>query len=416
MNFRNTLVTFAALLLTLAVTPAGGREGSATLTERVDARLGAVGDELIELRRDLHRHPELSGEEERTAGVVAERLRRLGLEVETGVGGHGVVALLRGGKPGPVVAYRADMDAVRSDEPDPVPFKSVNEGVRHICGHDIHTAIGVAVAEGLAAVREDLPGTVKLLFQPAEEQARGAKAMIADGAMEDPAPEVIFAVHTAPLEVGQIGTKAGVLLAGSDLVTVKLTGEGDLKKAADAVAEIIAGASTLPRDQAMVPQTEDFWLGRVFRSEPDGENGGWTVTGIATTTSDVLREKAKEELRAKLDALAAEGVTVELDYEARVIAGAFNDPELEKSTHETIRGVVGEDALVPLTTVIPMFSEDFGSFQDEAKGVMYFLGVSNTEKGIVGMPHSPGYVADEDSISVGARTMAAVILDYLESN
>lgn len=416
MNFRNTLLIATLLLLTLPVTSADGGERPATLRERVDARLASVADELVELRRDIHKHPELSGEEERTAGVVAERLRGLGLEVETGVGGHGVVALLRGGKPGPVVAYRADMDAVRSDDPDPVPFKSVNEGVRHICGHDVHTAIGVGVAEGLAAVREDLPGTLKLLFQPAEEVAKGAKAMIADGAMEDPAPEVVFAVHTAPLEVGQIGTKAGVLLPGRDLIKVKLAGEGDLKSAADTVDEIIAGASTLPRDQAMVPQSEDFWAAQVFRSEPGGENGGWIVTGMATTTSDALRKKAKDEIRGKLEALAVEGLTFELDYEARFIAGAFNDPELEKSTHETIRGVLGADGLVPIETVIPMFSEDFGSFQDEAKGVMYFLGVSNTEKGIVGMPHSPGYVADEGSISVGARTMAAVILDYLESH
>jgi amidohydrolase len=148
--------------------------------EDVERQLQSVRADLIEVRRDIHRHPEVSGQEERTAWIVAERLRGSGLEVATGVGGHGVVGILRGGKPGPTVAYRADMDAVYSNAPDPVPFASETPGVRHICGHDIHTTVALGVAEALTAIRDELPGTVKFIFQPAEENIQGAYAMIED--------------------------------------------------------------------------------------------------------------------------------------------------------------------------------------------------------------------------------------------
>lgn len=417
MNVRKIPKILALLVLSIVLaSSAAGQADSKSLSEKVDGKLRSLHDQLVEMRRDLHRHPELSGEEKRTAGVVAGRLRDLGLEVRTGVGGHGVVALLEGGRPGPVVAYRADMDAVRSADPDPVPFKSVNKGVRHICGHDIHTTIGVGIAEGLAAVRQQLPGTVKFLFQPAEETVQGARDMVAAGAMKNPAPAAVFAVHTAPLPVGTLGSKAGTLLAGRDRIVVTLSGEGDLRCASRAVGEILADVSTLTPQQATAPQSEDFFVVQVFQSRPDAERERWVVTGMATTTSETLRQRARREIGRELEALAGDDISVELDYEARFIAGAYNDPELEKSTHATIRGVLGEQGLVPLRTVIPQFSEDFGSLLDDAPGVMYFLGVSNAEKGIVGMPHSPQYVADEESISVGTRALAAVILNYLQTH
>src|SRR6188474_3153860 len=147
-----------------------GLSNSDSLFARAERQLRAQEARLIAFRRDLHQHPEISLQEERTAAKVAERLKELGLEVRTGIGGHGVVAIIRGAKPGPMVAYRADMDAVPSNEPDPVEFKSLTAGVRHICGHDLHTTIGVAIAEGLAAQRKDMAGSIMLIFQPAEER------------------------------------------------------------------------------------------------------------------------------------------------------------------------------------------------------------------------------------------------------
>lgn len=298
--------------------------GQPALFALVDRSLNDVADEMIEVRRDLHRHPEVSGQESRTESVVASRLRRLGLEVLSGVGGHGVMARLTGARPGRTVAIRADMDAIASNDPDPVDFRSQTPGVRHICGHDIHTTVVLAVAEGLAAVQSRLKGNVVFVFQPAEENVTGARAMLAAGALDTWQPEAIFAFHTAPLEVGTIGTKPGVLL----------------------------GARGTPEDIA---------------------------AGVPGTAP-----------------------------------GADNNVDLEGNTRAVIGSVVGNDSLIVLSGVVPGFSEDFGHFQARIPGVMYFLGVSNTPDGIVGMPHSRNYVADEASILVGARVMSAVVLQQLE--
>jgi len=179
---------------------------------RLAAFVTAREADFIAVRRDLHRHPELSGREQRTAGIVAARLKALGLDVRTGVGGYGVVATLTGGRPGPLVAYRAVMDAVPSTAPDPAPFPSEVPGVGHICGHDVHVTIGVGLATALAQVRSDLPGRVMFIFQPAEERATGARAMLDDGLFATGLPVAIFGLHASPLEAGRITSKAGLMM------------------------------------------------------------------------------------------------------------------------------------------------------------------------------------------------------------
>jgi len=380
----------------------------------VDNRLFETRDKLIEVRRDIHRHPEVSGREKRTAGVVADRLRALGLEVRTDVGGHGVVALLRGTLPGPLVAFRADMDAVASRDPDPVDFASTVEGVRHICGHDIHTTVGLALAEGMAAIRDQLAGSVMFIFQPAEENATGARAMLEDGAFDDLVPDAIFAYHTAPLEVGQVGTKGGVLLAGRDRIEVTLSGRSDLSDPADEAVRLIRKTSTI--DPSTPSATGDFAVTNVFGSQAGTEDGTWVIRGQSTTSSLDASARVEQSIRDGLTDLERDGVSWSLEYEARWIAGAANDPALEAASLAPLRSILGEDGVVVIENVPTQFSEDFGSFQEDVPGVMYYLGVSNSAKGWVGLPHSPGYVADEESITVGARAMAAVILDYLDTH
>jgi metal-dependent amidase/aminoacylase/carboxypeptidase family protein len=200
----------AFLVIALAAF-ASGQSTSPSLQSRVATHVDAQTSAVIAIRRDLHRHPELSGEEKRTAGMVAARLKALGLQVRTGIGGHGVVGILTGLRPGPLVAYRADMDAVRSAEPDPEEFKSLVEGVRHICGHDVHVAIGLGLASALASVRADLPGRVMFIFQPSEERATGAQAMLDAGLFKD-RPGAIFGLHTAPIAAGRVMSKAGEMM------------------------------------------------------------------------------------------------------------------------------------------------------------------------------------------------------------
>ena len=343
----------------------------------MNRQLESVRQELIDVRRDIHRHPEVSGQEERTAGIVAARLRDLGLEVRSGIGGHGVVGVLRGGQAGPGVAFRADMDAVYSSAPDPVPFASETPGVRHICGHDIHTTVALGIAEALTAIRDDLPGTAVFIFQPAEE----------------------------------IGSVEGLSLPGLDQVTVTLRGDGDLEAAARAYAGAISAVST-----GMEVAPGDFIGAMLGPPRSGSEPGEWVVAGMVRAGSPEARAKARSGIEEGLAAVQRDGVSYELSYEEQALPDMVNDPELVRSTLETIRSVVGQDGLLEVNEVTPYFSEDFARYQQHIPGVMYWLGVSNSQLGYVGMPHSPGFVADEESIIVGAKTMAAVLLDYLEKH
>lgn len=417
MTCVNGIRTVTLAVLLCAVPGLGGAQAqdAAALQTVVDGRLFETRGELIEVRRDIHRHPEVSGREERTAGVIAARLRALDLEVRTDVGGHGIVALLRGALPGPTVAFRADMDAVASGDPDPVEFASTVAGVRHICGHDIHTTVGLALAEGMAAIRKELAGSVMFIFQPAEENATGARAMLEDGAFDEfGAPDAIFAYHTAPLEVGQVGTKAGVLLAGRDRITVTLSGRSDLSESADDAVRLIRETSTI--DPSTPSATGDFAVTNVFGSQARGADGTWVIRGQSTTSSLDASARVERSIRDGLSDLESDGVNWSLEYEQRWIAGAANDPALEAASLAPLRSILGEDGVVVIENVPTQFSEDFGSFQEQVPGVMYYLGVSNSEKGWVGLPHSPDYVADEAAIEVGARAMAAVMLDLLYSS
>ena len=375
-----------------------------SLLDRVTARLAERESALVAIRRDLHRHPEVSLEEERTAGVVAARLRELGLEVRTGVGGHGVVGILRGGRPGPLVAYRADMDAVPSTAPDPVEFRSVVPGVRHLCGHDIHTTIGLALAEGLSAVRTELPGTILFLFQPAEERVVGAQAMLDAGVFDGDRPAAILALHTAPLPVGQLGTMSGTMMAWRDQVEITIRGTGDLAAAADSVTGILRAASTVTAAQAMTPMAPGFRFVQVFPRAGSLR----TVGGSVSSATDEASDRARREIREGLDRLSLPGLSFDLAYRSRAVPGVINDSTLTRVTSRAIRAVLGDSAVVALGLISPLFSEDYGAFERLVPGGFYYLGV-----GPIGMPHSPGYVADEAAILVGAKAMAAALLARL---
>src|ERR1700755_160771 len=226
------------LLTSAAFAPSGrasvnvGASDDAARAERVARAAEAMRGALVAQRRDFHMHPELSNREERTSRVVAERLRALGLtDVKTGVGKYGVTALLVGGKPGPVVAVRADMDALPITEVNDVPYKSQTPGVKHACGHDVHTTVELGVAEVLSRMKEDVRGTIKFIFQPAEEGAPtgeegGAKLMIKEGALDNPRPQEIGRAHTEPnLQAGQIGYHVGPAMASSDTFSITIRGK-----------------------------------------------------------------------------------------------------------------------------------------------------------------------------------------------
>lgn len=399
-------------LLSILAGPVVALAAADPLVTRMAVVLEEAEPELIAFRRDLHQHPELSGAETRTAGLVAARLRALGFEVRTGVGGHGVVALLQGGRPGAVVAFRADMDAVPSHDPDPAPFASLIPGVRHICGHDIHTTLGVALATAFAAVRSEMPGSLLLVFQPAEERATGARAMLADDVFGLARPAAIYAVHTAPLEVGTLGVAYGPLLAGRDRVTVTLEGRGDLDAALTALTSALRAIGTITPEEARGTVAPDFVMVDLApaRAATGGRRELMATFSIASPTA---RAGARRQVDAAARRVERPDVRASVSYRERMIAGVTNDSVLTSRGAQAIVRSLGDGAVVPLGVVSPRFSEDFGSFQAVVPGTMFLLGVSNRERGWVGMPHAPAYMADEGAIRLGGIALAAVLLDRL---
>ena len=383
--------------------------------------------QLVAQRRDFHMHPELSNREERTSRVVAERLRAIGLEdIKTGVGRYGVTALLKGARPGPVVAVRADMDALPIQEVNDVPYKSLNPGVKHACGHDAHTTIELGVAEILSKMRDEIHGTIKFIFQPAEEGAPageegGAALMIKEGALENPRPTAIFGLHVMPVvEVGQIAYNSGPAMASSDHFVITIHGKKvhgayphDGIDAVVVAAECVTALQTIRSRR--VDTTEPLVItvgiiqgGNRFNIIADEVK----LEGTVRTLSEDVRKRAQSLMRETLDGITkAYGATFEMKYEEGA-AVTYNEPALVEETLPTIRGIIGEKNLV--SPKPQMGAEDFSYYQRVVPGFYYFLGVGNRAKGITAQIHTPEFDLDEDSLVIGVKVMSNVLLDYLD--
>ena len=395
--------------------------------QKVTRAAEALRDRLIAQRRDFHAHPELSNREERTSRVVAERLRALGLtDVRTGVARHGVTALLVGKKPGPVVAYRADMDALPIEETLDVPYKSKNPGVKHACGHDVHTTVGLGVAEVLAGMRDEISGTVKFIFQPAEEgpppgEEGGAKLMIKEGALDNPRPTAIFGLHTEPLtEVGKVGYHSGPAMASADLITITIRGKSSHgaqpHKGVDAI--VVASECVLALQHVRsrrIDPLEPLVISLGTISGGSRENiiaDEVKLTGTMRTLNEEVRKQAQAQMRETLENVTkAYGATFELQFDERASV-TYNEPALVEETLPTIRRVVGERNAVAIKPFMP--AEDFAYYQKVIPGFYFFLGVANPSKGITAGWHTPEFDVDEESLVVGVRVMSNVLLEYLD--
>lgn len=409
------ILSLLALLVACAAPQpvASDHADTPALMQRIVAQLDSKRAELISVRRDIHRNPEPSGEEIRTSAIVASRLEDLGFDVRHDVGGHGVVGVLRGALPGRTIAFRADMDAVRDPSPDPVEFRSIRPGVRHICGHDVHTTIGLALAEAFAAIRDDLPGTVVLYFQPAEETGAGAAAMIAAHAMENPRPDAVFGFHTAPFEVGTFVTSETLLMTIRDRADFTVTGAS----ASSITQGLLDRVGALNSATAFDSQPIDGDWVNVERGRLHPTDGGEETTVVFNLATARARANVRQAVDAAVNEARRANPTARIDvrYQAGWLPGAPNNTALAHSAVASIRSELGEQAIRYSHTVVPTFSEDFGHMQAVTPGVFIFLGVSNSARGWVGMPHTPNYVADEDAIFVGARAMARVMLDAMRA-
>ncbi|MHC4403694.1 MAG: M20 metallopeptidase family protein [Planctomycetota bacterium] len=410
----------------LASVFAGLTAAADEIADRVERSTRKITPAVVELRRDIHAHPELPNREERTGRVVAERLGQIGVdEIQTGVAHHGVVGLIRGKRPGVTVALRADFDALPILEQTGLPFASRNEGVMHACGHDAHTAMLLGAAEVLVQMRDAMPGNVKLIFQPAEEGAPpgeqgGARLMIEEGVLDHPKVEAIFGMHvSSDLEAGTLAYRAGALLASVDRFRITVTGKQSHAampwKGTDPIlasAHLITAAQTIASRtiDARDPVVVSFGIiraGTAWNIIP----GQVELEGTIRTHEVEVRRRAVEQFhriaRHTAEALGTK-VDVEFDDYGPVV---WNDPELTGKTRRSLQRAAGESHVEEAQPV--MGGEDFAHYAAKVPGCFVFIGVRNEAEGIVHAVHTPQFTIDEAALPVGVRAHCLMALDYL---
>lgn len=398
---------------------------------KVQERTSLIFDSLVMLRRDFHRFPEISEKEKRTSQKIEDYLLSLGLEVITEVGGYGVIGILNTGRPGKHIAWRADIDAIATDIPDVVDFSSKNEGVRHICGHDVHTTVGIGIADVLVSLKEHLHGTIYFIFQPAEEKFTGARAMIDDGLYNLIKPDEIYGLHISPSPTGIISTKPDNIYAHRIKIEISF---GKLNKRDSLISytkDLVSGLQTY---DAKSP----FWDERNILSPEIGvENPNSLYRNYVAVRSDYTIEDSNEGLKistyvdaSNMNMLNAFIASIKNEIEQSGFSknlesvdfsfalgenkSPMNDVNLTRETIQSIAAIYGQHRVVPIFGVAPgSFGDDFTFFQNHTPGVYFFLGGSNYEKGIISMPHSPNFEVDEKCIGTGVNFFSSMIIDRL---
>lgn len=403
--------------------------------QSVAARVSAVESKVVAWRRDIHQHPELSNRETRTAALVAEHLKSLGLEVRTGIAKTGVIGVLRGKRPGKVVALRADMDALPVKEQTGLPFASQVTAeyagkqvpVMHACGHDAHTAILMGAAEVLAGMRSQLAGTVVFVFQPAEEGAPrgeqgGAKLMMEEGALNDPRPEAIFALHVEPGEVGRIDVRPGPMLSSDTMMRIELQGrqthaarpwEGtDLINLS---ADIVKSFATLSARQANVFEFPNVVSVASIQAGLRGNilPGDALLLGTIRTFDDQRVADLKRLIDTSVDGLARSyGATAKVEFEEGTLVTG-SDPKLLEAILPALRKAAGK-AGVNTSAQLRAAAEDFSYFERDIPGVYYIIGATpNYRPGLTPANHSPLFDIDESVLGIGVNAQVLTTLQYL---
>jgi amidohydrolase len=372
------------------------------------------------LRRDFHRHPELGFQEIRTAGIVARELNKLGLEVSSGIGRTGVVTLIEGKLPGPVVLLRVDMDALPILEETGAEYASNVPGVMHACGHDGHTAIGLSVARLLNDQRNSFQGTVKIVFQPAEEGLGGAEAMIADGVLANPRPDAALSLHLwneKPL--GWIGVTPGPVMASADLFHIHLQGHGGHAAqphlATDpllASAQIITALQAIvsrnisPLESGVVSVTA-LHAGEAFNIIPDTVDIKGTIRTFKPKVRTLILEHFHQIVGGLTQAL---GCQVEVDIQS-ITPAVVNDPRVTAIVQQAVKELVGQSELD--TSMVTMGSEDMAFMMQDIPGCYFFVGSANPSRGLDAPHHHPRFDIDEESLPRAIALLAAATMKLL---
>lgn len=425
---KSTLTALGLLGCTLLVAPAF----AAKTPIAIDAELEK---QIIEWRRDIHQHPELGNQETRTAALVADHLRELGLEVQTGIAVTGVVGLLEGGKPGPTIALRADMDALPVTEQVDLPFASrvttvlngEEVGVMHACGHDAHVAMLMGAAEQLAAMRDELAGNVLFIFQPAEEgvsgaDSWGAEQMVAEGLFEQYQPEAVFGIHVmTSMHTGQVGYRTGPTLASSD--TFEITVKGHQTHGGmpwNGVDPIVIASQIVNNSQAIISRQVDISEAPSVLSYGIIQGGvRQNIVPDTVTLRGTLRNFDGQTRQQVIDSLtriaestaSANGATAEVTVKEGYPV-TVNNPALVEAMLPITRQVVGADQLVQASMRTP--AEDFAFFAREIPGMYVTLGATPEDRPLAEAApnHSPYFQLDEDALAIGTNLFVNWALGY----
>ncbi len=430
------------ILTTLLAISYGMAFSQSSLKPRINAGADAIEQKVITWRRDFHQNPELGNMEVRTAKIVADHLRSLGIEVKEKVGVTGVVGILKGGKSGPVVALRADMDCLPVTERGDLAFKSTvstnyngqKTGLMHACGHDSHVAILMGVAEVLSAMRSEIAGTVKFIFQPAEEGVydpkllkdgkSGAELMVMEGVMENPKVDAIFGLHiSSGTDVGTIGYRSGATMAAVDQLGIKINGKqthganpwGGIDPIVTA-AQIVMGLQTIVSRSVNITENPAIvTVGAIhggIRQNIISESLDMigTIRTFGTEQRELVHRRINEIATNIAESAGAKAdVTIETGYPV-----TFNDPALTSKmigTLENLAGKANVQVQAPQTG-----AEDFSFFQQKAPGLFIFLG-GKPKNVKVGFPHhTPDFFIDESGFTLGVKSLAALTVDYMEMN
>lgn len=409
-----------------------------SLTDKVLTQAEVLHDKAVTWRHDIHQHPELGNQETRTAALIADHLRNLGMEVETDVGTTGVIGVLRGGKPGAVIALRADMDALPVKEQTGLPYASMarqkylgkEQFVMHACGHDAHVAILMATAEALASVKDELPGTVKFIFQPAEEgpsdyvfdggRLFGAHQLVKEGVLKNPDVDAIFGLHvTSAAPTGMISYRSGPMMASSGDLHIEVTGrQTHGAQPWDGVDPILTSAQIITGLQAVVSRQTDIRSGPAIVSIGTIEGGTRhniipdtvKMTGTIRTFGDETQSHVNERVRQTVEHIAkAAGADAEVTIVDNY-APTVNDPALTAQMLPTLKRVATDVVESPLVTG----SEDFSYYAQEVPGLFFFLGVTPLKDyGTAAPNHSPEFLVDDAALVTGIKALSSLATDYL---
>jgi amidohydrolase len=386
------------------------------------AQANALYDDLVTQRRDFHRHPELAFQEHRTSQIIAQQLSDLGLEVQTGIAKTGVVGILEGATDGPTIMYRADMDALAIHEANKLDYKSQNEGVMHACAHDGHMTIALGIAKILSQYRDQMVGRVKFIFQPGEEGAGGALAMIDNDILENPEPDYVLGVHIwQPLQMGTVGVRVGAVMSGSSTFTISIAGKsGHAAMPHTTIDPVVCAGQLITALHTIVGRKMDAMAGAVVLSVTGVQTSTYThniipetveITGTFRTfnayTSELLEQHVRDVSHNVCESI---GCTADVVVKHLNIP-TVNDEDVIARAKKRFSRII--DPINLDDEAITMASEDMSFYLDEHPGAYFLLGSSNYKKGLTYGHHHPNFNFDEDVLPLGVALMSSAIADYI---